>query len=293
MGQIEDLRLFVTVVENGGISKAADKLRIAKSAVSRRLSLLEDRFGTRLINRSRGAWALTTTGQELYQRAVDVVSEVDEIETDYVSTSANVEGPLSITVPREFGLNFLSKALISFKQKYPQIELSVGFDDRVIDLERENYDMAIRIAADSTDDPMETRIGTVEHRLFASRTYVANNPIPERLSDLHTHPLLNFGSAKRAIWEFANPKGTSEVFAFKPFLNSNSGGFLLNAVLNDLGIARLPDFIAANALDTRDLVTVLPAYPIAKWGIFLVHAKNRRLNRRMRIFAEEMKTACV
>lgn len=293
MGQIEDLRLFVTVVENGGISKAADMLGIAKSAVSRRLSLLEERFGTRLIDRSRGAWDITTTGQELYQRAVNVVGDVDEIENDYVSTSAKVEGPLSVTLPREFGLAFLSRPLLTFKQDFPQIALTVDFDDRRVDLERENYDMAIRIAAAGGDSPTTTRIGQVEHKLFANRSYLEKNPVPVCLNDLQDHRLLYFGAAKRAIWEFVGPKGTHESFAFKPFLNSNNGGFLLEAVLNGLGVARLPDFITTAALEKGELVAVLPNLEIPSWGIFLVHSEIRRLNRRMRLFSEAMKDACL
>ena len=293
MGQIEDLRLFVVVVENHGISKAADKLRIAKSAVSRRLSLLEERYGSRMIDRSAGVWSLTSTGHELFQRAVNIVGDADEIENDFSSTSAAVEGPLSVTVPREFGLAFLHKALIAFMQKFPEIQLTVDFDDRVVDLERENYDFAIRIAEDGDEGPAATRIGCVRHQLFASPNYLADAGMPDSLDELHNHPLLYFGSARRATWEFVAANAAHETFAFKPFLNSNSGSFLLNAVLNDLGIARLPDFITAETLEKGELVAVLPTLSIPDWGIFLVHSEDRRLNRRMRLFAEEMKIACV
>ena len=138
MGQIEDLRIFGIVVETGGISKAAERLGIAKSAVSRRISLLEERYGAILIDRTPGVWDLTATWKELYQRALQVVGEMDEIEADFVSTSANHAGPLSVSVPREFGINFLSNDLLAFKAKFPEIQLTIDFDDRSIDLDREN-----------------------------------------------------------------------------------------------------------------------------------------------------------
>nr|WP_254446773.1 substrate binding domain-containing protein [Ruegeria sp. HKCCD8929] len=210
-----------------------------------------------------------------------------------MSNSAAVEGPLSVSVPREFGISFLNSSLIVFKTRHPQIRLTIDFDDRRVDLVRENIDLAIRITG--TPDPIlaSTRIGTVRHSLFASAEYLSKHPPLEALCDLHDHQLLYFGSAKRAFWEFVTPKGKLNRFEFKPFLNSNSGLFLLNAVRSGMGIARLPHFIAAEAEETDEVVRVLPDTCIADWGIYLVHSEDRRLNRRMRLFADEMKKVCV
>jgi len=107
MGQMEDLRLFTVIVENHSISKAADRLNIAKSAVSRRLHLLEDRYSAKLIDRAPGRWNVTETGRELYQRALRAVHDFEEIETDFSSTHAAISGPLSVSLPREFGISIL------------------------------------------------------------------------------------------------------------------------------------------------------------------------------------------
>lgn len=293
MGQIEDFRLFVLVVESGSISKAANTLRIAKSAVSRRLGLLEERYGTRLIDRIPGVWEVTETGQELYQRAMRVVGDVDEIEDDFVNTSADLSGPLYISVPRDFGIAFLNNRLIDFKSRYPEIQLAVDFDDRTVDLTRENYDFTIRITPELEGGVSGDRIGAVQHRLFASREYIEASSNPRSLDDLRQHPLLHFRTARRAVWDFVTDKGKPQSFEFQPFLNSNSGVFLLEATLKGLGIARLPDFIAAEAQATGQLVPVLSGMVIPDLGIYLVHAENRRLNRRMRLFSEEMKRVCL
>lgn len=292
MGQIEDLRLFVTVAEAGGISKAAESLNIAKSAVSRRLALLEDRYDARLIDRGPGLWAITETGRELLERATQAVSEVDEIEADFISNSADLAGPLMISIPRDFGLNYLGDALLGFKQQYPDIALTVDYDDRLIDLGRDNYDFAIRITGSEERTP-RNRIGTVTHALYASSDYLTAHPAPERLQDLHSHRLLYFGTARRTNWEFLDIRGKPLGLEFQPFLNSNSGMFLLDATLKGLGIGRLPDFIAKPALAAGHLVPVLPDLQIQTWGIYLIHAENRRWNRRMRLFAEHIKAACV
>jgi DNA-binding transcriptional LysR family regulator len=293
MGQIEDLRLFTLVVDSGSISKAADGLGIAKSAVSRRLALLEERYQTRLIDRSPGRWTVTETGIELYQRAGRAIGEIDEIDADFASASADLSGPLAISVPRDFGLGYLGDALLAFKARYPEITLTVNFDDRVVDLDSENYDFVLRITGTVEGEASASRIGKVDHALYASPSYLDQRPAPEGLDDLRDHPLLYYGSARRAVWAFLPSKGKPTTLECRPYLNSNSGLFLLDATLRGLGISRLPDFIARDALAGKKLVRILPDIAIPTWGIYLIHAEKRPLNRRMRLFLEEMKAACL
>jgi DNA-binding transcriptional LysR family regulator len=293
VGQIEDFRLFVLVVDSGSISKAADSLGIAKSAVSRRLARLEERYEKRLIDRTPGTWTVTETGLELYQRAMRAIGEVDDIDADFLSTSADLSGPLSISVPRDFGLGYLGDALIAFKSNFPEIVLSVDFDDRVVDLTRENYDFVLRITGKTESDVSANRIGKVEHALYASPAYLKRRATPESINDLDGHALLHYGTARRTSWDFTSEKGKPISLEFRPFLNSNSGLFLLDATLRGLGISRLPDFITREAVGAGTLIHVLPEIIIPTWGIYLIHAENRRINRRMRLFLEEMKRACV
>lgn len=293
MGQFEDLRTFLQIIEHGSISKAAAKMHVAKSAVSRRLSLLEARYGAVLIDRAPGAWALSKTGQELYQRAVRLVGEFEEIDADFLNTSAAISGPLSISVPHEFGISYLNDALLSFKEKYPQIHLIINFDDHAVDLSREDYDFALRITAHLKQGTKAVQIGAVDHRLYASVKYLKARGEPKCLDDLRAHHLLYFGDARRAVWEFTTHTGNAQKIAFHPFLNSNSGMFLLNATLKGLGISRLPSFIASKSAERGDIVEVLRNFVIPKWGIYLVHSEKRLINRRMRLFSEMMAHACL
>lgn len=293
MGQIEDLRLFAKVVENKSISGAAEALNIAKSAVSRRLALLEERFGAKLINREPGNWNITTTGVELYQRAVSVVSDVDDIEADFKEEMQNIEGPLSISVPDEFGHTLLRKPLLDFAKRHPKIQLSLIFENRIVDLARENFDFAIRITPQLQDNINAKRIGLVKHQLYASRAYLDKHGTPKTIEELRDHPLLNYGMTKRAEWPFLDDKGKPISIEFQPFMNSNSGVFLVEATLANNGIVRLPDFVGAYHARTGELIEVLPDINRKKLGIYLVHAENRRLNRRMRLFAEEITAACL
>jgi len=292
MGQIEDLRLFSDIVEQGSISKAAAKLHIAKSAVSRRLNLLEQRYGARLISREPGSWEVTTMGRELYQRSLDVLMHADEIESDFTEANQSLAGPLTVSVPREFGLSYLSPFLMAFKARHPEIQLMVDFDDRKVDLSRDNYDFAVRISSELEPNVVARLIGASKFKICATPNYLKSRGAPKNLQDLEQHDLMQFQSTRRAVWFFKNSAGVTKSHEFQPSLNSNSGVFLLDAVLNDLGIARLPDFICQHSLEAGDLVPVLTDLVSPQLQIHLIHTEERRLNRRMRLFADEIETAC-
>jgi len=291
MGQIEDLRLFVSVVENGGIAKASDQMNIAKSAVSRRLVQLEDRYGVRLVNRQPRVWEVTPAGQELYQRALRMVADAEELDSDFSPARQSLTGPLAISVPREFGHLHLGPVLTKFIVGHPEIDLTVDFDDRLVDLDRENYDFAVRITQDDLPGANNRRIGAARYGLYASRAYAERHGLPGELKELAACPLLHHGAARRAEWRFLCA-GKPAAIEFSPALNSNSGRFLLDAMLEGVGIARLPDFILAGAPQDAELVSVLPEIGIPDLGVFVTHSANRRLTRRMRALIEVLERSC-
>ena len=285
MGQMEDLKLYVQVVEQGSISKAASILRIAKSAVSRRISILEERYSSVLIDRTPGKWEITKVGLDLYQRSRALVAEFEEVNEDFTSLHAQISGPLNISIPRDFGLNYLRQKLFEFQGKYPNIKLSIDFDDRFVDLETENYDFAIRITAQADTKYISKRIGAIRRYLCASPEYLSLNGTPQNLEDLQAHSLLHYGSTKRGNWTFQTSDRKEKSIKFSPTISSNSGQFLGEAALNNIGISMLPDFIADKYIDTGQLKTILPQYSLSPYEIYLTHLGSRRLNRRMRAFS--------
>ena len=285
MGQMEDLKLYVQVVEQGSISKAASILRIAKSAVSRRISILEERYSSVLIDRTPGKWEITKVGLDLYQRSRALVAEFEEVNEDFTSLHAQISGPLNISIPRDFGLNYLRQKLFEFQGKYPNIKLSIDFDDRFVDLETENYDFAIRITAQADTKYISKRIGAIRRYLCASPKYLSLNGTPQNLEDLQAHSLLHYGSTKRGNWTFQTSDRKEKSIKFSPTISSNSGQFLGEAALNNIGISMLPDFIADKYIDTGQLKTILPQYSLSPYEIYLTHLGSRRLNRRMRAFS--------
>lgn len=291
MGQIEDLRLFVKTVDSGGIARAAEEMGIAKSAVSRRLAQLEERYGVRLIDRQPRVWEVTTAGQELYQRAVSMVSDADDLDADFLHLGHAPKGPLSITVAREFGLTFLKPTLFQFAEDHPQIDLLIDFDDRTVDLEAENYDLAVRVTATELKGLNCHRIGTTRHGLFASQGYADTKHLPASVDQLSDHPLLHYGGARRATWEF-DEGGKKRSVSFRPALRSNYGSFLVDAALRGAGIIRLPMFVVEEQATAGRLVPVLEHLKHRDYGIYVVHSTNRRLNKRMRMLMEALEKAC-
>lgn len=288
MGQMEDLKLYVQVVEQGSISKAASILRIAKSAVSRRISILEERYSSVLIDRTPGKWEITKVGLDLYQRSRALVAEFEEVNEDFTSLHAQISGPLNISIPRDFGLNYLRQKLFEFQGKYPNIKLSIDFDDRFVDLETENYDFALRITAQADTKYISKRIGAIRRYLCASPEYLSLNGTPQNLEDLQAHSLLHYGNTKRGNWTFQTSDRKEKSIKFSPTISSNSGQFLGEAALNNIGISMLPDFIADKYIDTGQLKTILPQYSLSPYEIYLAHLGSRRLNRRMRAFSSAL-----
>lgn len=291
MGQIEDFRLFACVVDEGSIAKAADELGIAKSAVSRRLGQLEARLATRLIDRQPGTWVVTEAGQELYQRAVPVLADVEDIEADFNQNATSLRGPLRVTIALEFGMTFLRPVLFDFLRNHPEIELTVDLDDRVIDLERENYDLAIRVSSESSEISSQMRLGVTRHGLYASPLYVRTQGTPKNPSDLKTCAILQYGSHRRSAWSFRF-HGKTHRIEFKPVLSSRTGAFLLDAAKNGLGIARLPEFVVAESLQNGGLVEVLPEAEFDDFVVHVAHSSSRRLNNRMRAFIRAIQAKC-
>ena len=291
MGQIEDLKLFVTVADEGSIARAAEALGIAKSAVSRRLSQLERRYDVRLIDRQPGTWGITQAGQELYQRAVPMLADASDLDADFMHTSRSLNGPLRVSVPREFGMSFLRPTLYEFIEDHPEIDVTVDFEDRTVDLESENYDLAIRITSGALDGLNTVRLASTRHGLYASPGYVERAGTPEDPTDLKAHKLLHYGADRRTVWEFGF-NGRRAKVEFKPYLGSNAGAFLLDAALNDMGIIKLPDFVVARAVGAKTLVPILPGAEFPEYGVFLVSSSKRRVNKRMRAFMTALEDYC-
>lgn len=182
--------------------------------------------------------------------------------------------------------------VLQFCAAHTDIQLNVDFEDRHTDLLSENYDLANRLTDQPDDRLVAQSIGSTHHGLNASPTYLDAHGSPASIDALSVHALLHHGAKRRARWVFT--LGSQQrVVTFKPTLSSNSGDFLLGATRAGQGIARLPDFLVKASVEAGNLVPVLPEAETAELGIYLIRVVEKRMNPRMRQFAEHMRHACV
>ena len=145
MDKFADIEAFTAVVEAGSFSAAGERLGIAKSVVSRRISQLERRLGSRLLHRTTRRLSLTDTGKNFYQRTVQILTDLDDAEQSVTEETRQLRGSLKLAAPLSFGLMHLSDAITDFLNEHPAIELNLDLNDRNINLVEEGFDMAVRI----------------------------------------------------------------------------------------------------------------------------------------------------
>ncbi len=286
MGQMEDLRAFVLIVENESIGKAAEMEGIAKSAMSRKLRLLEERLGTGLITRTTRQWSLTSAGKSYFAHAQRIISALDEADAEIGNEQLDSGGDIVLAAPLHYGTQVLSERLVGFARDHPKIRLNVDFEDRFVDLVSEQYDLAIRISHPADSSLMARKIGETRHVFCASPGYLESASKITQPSDLRDHKIIQHGRAKRFKWRFC-PKGErpTEVSLSSDF-NSNNGDLLIGAALAGLGIVRVPDFLAETALNTGRLVRVLENCEPPPLQISMVYPATHHQPKRVRMLMD-------
>ncbi len=282
MGQIEDLRSFVQIVEQESIGKAAEHAGIAKSAMSRKLRLLEERIQTTLITRTTRQWALTEAGRQYYERGLAIINAFDEFESQISDEVLELKGDIRISVPLYFGQMALSRPLLAFAERYPDVRLDVEFTDRMVDVIGEHFDLVIRIAELQDSTLIARKLCQTRHVFCASPEYIANNPKISNPADFQSQRIIQFGSSKRPKWTFTSPEGKDTTIALTASMNSHDGGFLIAAAEHGLGVVRVPDFLASASLESGRLVQILASYKPKPRGINFVYPATKYLPQRTR-----------
>ena len=290
MDRFEDLRAFVQAVESGSLTRAAEALQVATSAVSRRIKELEGRLGTQLLQRTTRQMRLTAAGETFHARAVGILQALDEAETEAGCHSRALTGPLRIAAPLAFGHSHLETILIDFARAHPGLELDLDFSDRVVDLVAEGHDLAVRIGnlRDST---------LIARKLLEARMVVAAAPAfwqrhglptrPDRLAEL---PALCYtGSDRGDSWRYAGPDGATGSVNVRAAMRSTSGGFLRDAAIAGLGVVILPSFILHGAVRDGRLAPVLIGYRWPSVAINVVYPQTRHLSARARALIDALR----
>ena len=239
MDRFESMTAFTTVVETGSFARAARRLDISVSAVSRHVSELEAHLGVRLLNRTTRRLSMTEGGQAFHERCVQLLADLDEAEQGVTAAAVVPSGTLRITSSISFGAGYLAPAIAGFRQRHPQVRFDIALSDRAVDLVDERIDLAIRIGGIGSQALISRRIGGARMVCCASPGYLARNPAPRTPADLARHTCLTYEySADGNVWRFADAAQRAYDVAVAGVAHSNNGAMLAALAVAGLGITR-------------------------------------------------------
>jgi DNA-binding transcriptional LysR family regulator len=277
MDYLAAMGAFVRTVDLGSFSKAAAETGTKVSTVSRYVTALEADVGAALLNRTTRRLHLTEAGRTFYERAVQIIAEVDDVRNVTRSLNERPQGLLKINIPSAFGRRHIMPHMKDFLTAYPDIRLDATLTDATVDLIESGTDVAVRIGALSDSVLIARRLAPQRRMLVASPDYLATRPAPQVPEDLADHDCLTFALQPTGSWFYRlEPQSDPVEIAVSGHLRTNDSEALLDAVIAGLGIALLPTWLISDELRSGRLVTLLhgwnwliaPGPERGIWGIY-------------------------
>ncbi|MCW9079792.1 MAG: LysR substrate-binding domain-containing protein [Gammaproteobacteria bacterium] len=287
MDKFANIEALVAVVEAGGFTKAAERLDIAKSVVSRRVRALEAELGVQLLQRTTRTQSLTGPGRQYYERAARILADLEEAEQSIIDASADLRGNLKLAAPLSFGLHHLTLALSTFMRENPGIELELDLNDREINLVEEGFDMAVRVGHLRDSTLLARRLGSARLVTCASPDYLTRYGTPKHPSELEKHIGLHYANVTlKQAWQF--DIGGREPLTAIPHIRmrANNGDALAAAAVAGLGIINTPTFIVADLIAGGKLVSLLDEFRRPALGIYAVYPPGRLMPRRVQALTD-------
>lgn len=282
MDRLEEMRTFVAIAEEG-VTGAAKRLRIAPSAVSRRLKDLETRLGATLMARTTRRMTLTDAGQDFLNDCVSILDQVTAAEARVSEVTIALAGRIRLAAPLSFGISHLQPILNTFMARHPDIILDVDLDDRRVDIHREGYDLVIRIGALEDSSLQSRKLASVPMLVVASEGFIKRHGAPSRLEDLGNLPALCYSPSSRPeIWSCVDEAGQKKAVKVRAQMLSNNGDVLRDAAIAGVGVGLLPEFIISRALGKGQLRPLLPGYVWPKGDVFALWPTRYYLPQRVR-----------
>jgi DNA-binding transcriptional LysR family regulator len=287
MDRFADIEALVAVVETGTFRAASERIGVAKSVVSRRVSQLEGRLGARLLHRTTRRLSMTDAGRNFYQRAVQILADLDDAEQGVSAETSELHGVIRLAAPLTFGLRHLSAAIADFLERHPAIELNLDLNDRNLNLVEEGFDMAVRIGALQDSTLVARRLGTARGITCASRGYLERYGEPAHPEELRQHIGLQYSNINyQQQWRYITPQGRAVYAQPQIRIRANNGEALAAAAVAGLGITAGPSFILGDYLREGSLVSILNEYQRLAVGIYAVYPSGRMLPRRIQAFSD-------
>lgn len=285
MDNLGDIAAFVRTAERLSFAEAARDLGLSPSAIGKSVVRLEASLGVKLFHRTTRCVSLTEEGMLLHDRCRRILDDLRDAEEIVARSAGTPRGILRISLPT-IGYRFLLPALPEFLQRYPEIELDLDFNDRLIDIVEGAFDAAIRSGPLADSSLMSRRLGPFRFVLCAAPSYLARRGVPARPVDLATHDALRFRfptSGKLQDWSLA---GGTPLSGLRTVLTCNNMEAMRAATIDGLGIAYMPDFLAAEAIQGGKLVTILDRFLTDPGQFSILWSPGRQMSSRLRAFID-------
>jgi DNA-binding transcriptional LysR family regulator len=277
-----DVLAFVRVVETGAFARAAERMDLSKSILSRRVARLEEQLGAKLLTRTAQGAQPTDIGQAYFARASNILAELEAAQEIVADAVTQIAGTIRITAPLSFGTQHLAPALADFARMHPKVDLDVSLNDRTVDLLAGGYDMAVRIGNLQDSALVARKIAPVRAVVVASPKYLDERGRPEHPRDLAEHDLLFYANIPTyEQWRFRVRDRWEHVKGHARF-RADNGEMLREAACAGLGIVILPSFIASHAIQSGGLEVLLRDFPLEEVGLHLVMPPGRASTARIR-----------
>lgn len=288
-----DLLIFARVADAGSFSQAAERLGLPKSTVSRRIALLEERLGERLMLRTTRRLSVTEFGQHLLEHARQVVAEVEAVRSLAEHRQARPSGRLRVSMPSDFANLLLTDMLAAFIALHPEVSLELDLSPRRVDLLGENFDIALRMGALPDDALLAARrIAVFPHGLYAAPSYLAEHGEPAAPDDLVDHQSLRLLGRNGEPLPWTLLRGEERWEGLPPGrTTANSPELLIRLASAGAGIAAVPEFSAAPCVRRGELRRVMPDWCLPSHTAWAVFPGRRLMPAKTRAFIDMLQAA--
>ncbi|HBT11798.1 LysR family transcriptional regulator [Erwinia persicina] len=281
MDRITAAKVFITIVQRGSLSAAADTLDISRAMVTRYLSQMESWAGARLLHRSTRRLSLTPAGEHALARCQQMMALAAEIELSNQPEGEALSGLLRVSCSLSLGQSVLMVALTAFQQRYPLVRIDLHISNQRVNLVEERIDLALRITAQLEPNLIARPLHRCRSVICAAPAYLARAGIPVVPQDLVHHNCLAYSHFGKSLWHFTR-RQEKEAVAVSGNLSGNDSVMLLAATLAGAGIAMQPVYSAQPFLARGELVALLPDYQLDELGVYAIYASRQYQSARLR-----------
>lgn len=288
MTAVDDLvgmALFARVVQERSFTRAAARVGMAKSTVSKRVAALEAGLGVRLLQRTTRRLSVTPEGARFYEHCAQILDAAEQAEEAAREESAHPRGTLRVSGPVAFGRMHLARVVAEFLREHPGVDLVVELSDRFVDVVAEGFDLAIRIAGPSDSTLVARRLARDRLVVVGAPSYLERRGRPKRATDLEDHVLLHYSLATRDAWR-AIAGRRLRTRSVGGELLANDGSFLAQAAAEALGLCIAPTYMVADLVRAGRLEVVLAHARLPDLDISAVWTHRANVPRRLRLFVD-------